>query len=178
MSRFLEPKVKNTATLFADGGGAVVLAAADHPGYLGGKSVAFTHLHDAMGIFAGGSRRPSGSPHVEIVRRVPASFNVEQWPLLIREVLGRASLRTEDVSLFLFTQLNLRCIEDTMAALGQPLSKTHWTMDKWGYTGSACIPMTLDDAVEQGRLLRGDLVLFCASGGGVAMAASLFRWTT
>jgi 3-oxoacyl-[acyl-carrier-protein] synthase-3 len=114
---------------------------------------------------------------VEILRRVPASFNVEQWPLLIRDVLGRASLRLDDVSLFLFTQLNLRCIEDTMAALGQPLSKTHWTMDKWGYTGSACIPMTLDDAVEQGRLRRGDLVLFCASGGGVSMTASLFRWT-
>jgi 3-oxoacyl-[acyl-carrier-protein] synthase-3 len=50
-------------------------------------------------------------------------------------------------------------------------------MDKWGYTGSACIPMTLDDAVEQGKVRRGDLVAFCASGGGLSMASALYRWT-
>jgi 3-oxoacyl-[acyl-carrier-protein] synthase-3 len=185
MSRFLEPKAKNTATLFADGGGAVVLGVSEQPGYLGGRTIAFTHLHDAMGIFTGGSARPAtaetvrdaGPQRVEIRRKVPASFNVEQWPLLIREVAGRAGLPVSEMALFLFTQLNLRAIEDTMTALGQPLSRTHWTMDKWGYTGSACLPMTLDDAVEQGKLHRGDPVLFCASGGGVAMAASLFRWT-
>lgn len=48
---------------------------------------------------------------------------------------------------YYFTQVNLRVIEATMAALGQPLDKTHWIMDKWGYTGSACIPMALDDAI-------------------------------
>jgi len=64
-----------------------------------------------------------------------------------------------------------------MAALGQPMSKTHWIMHKWGYVGSACIPMALDDAVEQGKLRRGDHVVFCASGGGIAMAAAVFRWT-
>ena len=42
-----------------------------------------------------------------------------------------------------------------MKVLGQPMDKTHWTMDKWGYTGSACIPMTLDDAVEKGKVRRG-----------------------
>ena len=77
----------------------------------------------------------------------------------------------------MFTQLNLRTIEATMRALGQPMDKTHWTMDKWGYTGSACIPMTLDDAVEQGKLRRGQHVVFCASGGGVCMASAVFRWT-
>jgi len=64
-----------------------------------------------------------------------------------------------------------------MDALGQPLAKTHWIMDKWGYTGSACIPMALDDALEQGKGPRpGDRVLFCATGGGMAMAASVWQW--
>jgi 3-oxoacyl-[acyl-carrier-protein] synthase III len=81
------------------------------------------------------------------------------------------------VTLYVFTQLNLRTIETTMAALGQPMSRTHWTMDKWGYTGSACIPMTLDDAVQQGRLRAGDHVMLCATGGGLATAAALIRWT-
>jgi 3-oxoacyl-[acyl-carrier-protein] synthase-3 len=50
-------------------------------------------------------------------------------------------------------------------------------MDKWGYTGSACVPMALDDAVAQGRIAAGDLVVLCASGGGIAMAAAAIRWT-
>jgi 3-oxoacyl-[acyl-carrier-protein] synthase-3 len=57
------------------------------------------------------------------------------------------------------------------------MEKAHWIMHKWGYTGSACIPMALDDAVEQGRLSRGDHVVLCASGGGIAMGAAVVRWT-
>ena len=64
-----------------------------------------------------------------------------------------------------------------MAILEQPLEKTHWIMDKWGYTGSACIPMALDDAIESGRGPEpGDKVLFCASGGGISMAATVWQW--
>jgi 3-oxoacyl-[acyl-carrier-protein] synthase-3 len=50
-------------------------------------------------------------------------------------------------------------------------------MDKWGYTGSACIPMALDDVVTSRGIKPGQTVMFCASGGGLAMAASLWRWT-
>jgi 3-oxoacyl-[acyl-carrier-protein] synthase-3 len=63
-----------------------------------------------------------------------------------------------------------------MGVLGQPMTKTHWIMDKWGYTGSACIPMVLSDAVENGRVAAGDRVLLCASGGGLSMAALALRW--
>ena len=51
-------------------------------------------------------------------------------------------------------------------------------MDKWGYTGAACIPMALDDALVKGKGPRpgGDLVLFCASGGGFAIACAVFKW--
>jgi len=114
---------------------------------------------------------------MRFVRKFPATFNTDRWPPLVRGALARAGLGVEDVALFVFTQLNLRTIEATMAALGLPMSRTHWTMDRWGYTGSACIPMTLDDAAEQGRLHPGDLVAFCASGGGLALATALFRWT-
>ncbi|WP_343390460.1 3-oxoacyl-[acyl-carrier-protein] synthase III C-terminal domain-containing protein [Candidatus Amarobacter glycogenicus] len=53
---------------------------------------------------------------------------------------ARAGLTVDDVNWFFFTQLNVNTIKTVMANLGQPLSKTHWIMDKWGYTGSACIP--------------------------------------
>ncbi|MCJ7540816.1 MAG: hypothetical protein MUO88_14265 [Desulfobacterales bacterium] len=83
-----------------------------------------------------------------------------------------------EIDFFLFTQLNLNTIKDVMQRLNQPLEKIHWIMDKWGYTGAACIPMALDDALVKGKGPRpgGDLVLFCASGGGFAIACAVFKW--
>ncbi|MGC3999904.1 MAG: ketoacyl-ACP synthase III [Anaeromyxobacter sp.] len=185
MTRHLDWSDKKTCTLFADGAGAVVLGAGDRPGFLGAKLEAHGGYHDALGIYAGGTLQPAtpewtaanGKPAVRFVRKFPATFNTERWPPLIDGVLARAGHRREDVALWVFTQLNLRTIEATMAALGQPMSRTHWTMDRWGYTGSGCIPMTLDDALAAGKAKAGDLVMLVASGGGLAMAAGLWRWT-
>lgn len=185
MTRFLNWRDKYTCTLFADGAGAVILGGGDAAGFLAAKLHADGSYHDALGIYTGGTFRPAtpetvacgGQPRVEFVRKFPATFNSEHWPPLVRAVVSKAGLTLDDIKMFLFTQLNLRTIEATMSALGQPMSKTHWIMDKWGYTGSACIPMALDDAVEQGRLKRGDHIVFCATGGGLAMAAAVFRWT-
>ena len=185
MTRFVDWSDKKTCTLFADGAGAVVLGAGPTPGFRGAKLSAHGEYHDALGIYTGGTFRPAtpgnvgrfGGPTVRFVRKFPATFNTERWPELVRAVLGRAGVTLDEVGLYVFTQLNLRTIEATMAALGQPMTKTHWTMDRWGYTGSACIPMTLDDAVERGKVAPGDHVVLCASGGGLAMAAALFDWT-
>lgn len=185
MTRFLDWKDKRTATLFADGAGAVVLGASDRPGVLAAKLAAVGEYHDALGVYTGGAARPAtpanvaahGPPHVEFVRRFPATFNTERWPELVRATLAKAGHTLDDVSLFVFTQLNLRTIEAVMDVMGQPRTKAHWIMDKWGYTGSACVPMALDDALAQGRIAPGDLVVLCASGGGIAMAAAAIRWT-
>lgn len=185
MTRFVDWSDKKTCTLFADGAGAVVLGAGDKPGFLGAKLLANGEYHDALGVYTGGTFRPAtpeqvaqdGKPRVQFVRKFPATFNTERWPMLLRELLGREGLQVDDVGQFIFTQLNLRTIEATLGALGQPMSRTHWTMDKWGYTGSACIPMTLDDALEHGKIRKGDLVALCASGGGLGMASALLRWT-
>jgi 3-oxoacyl-[acyl-carrier-protein] synthase-3 len=187
MSRFLDQTDKRTATLFADGAGAAVLAAGDRPGWIASKLLAVGQYYDALGIYTGGAARPAtaeavaqyGPPHVEFVHKFPKTFNSERWPQLIRDVLARSgqAMTPNDIDHYYFTQLNLRTIEQCMATLGQPVAKTHWVMDKWGYTGSACIPMALDDAIAQGSGPRpGELVMFCASGGGMAMAASLFMW--
>lgn len=184
MTRFLDWRDKRTATLFADGAGAVVLGASDRPGVLAAKLSAVGEYHDALGIYTGGAARPAsadavaahGKPHVEFVRKFPPTFNTERWPALVRATLAKAGLGLDDVALFLFTQLNLRTIEAVMDTMGQPRAKTHWIMDKWGYTGSACVPMALDDAVAHGRIAAGDVVILCASGGGISMAAAALRW--
>jgi 3-oxoacyl-[acyl-carrier-protein] synthase-3 len=180
MSRHLDWTDKHTCTLFADGAGAVVLSASTQPGLIASTLFADGIYNDALGIYQGGTAAPSRpgtpAPAVKFVRKFPATYNLEHWPRLVRTVADAARVKLEDIKLFVFTQLNLQTIHAVMAELDQPISRAHWVMDKWGYTGSACIPMTLDDAVEANKLQPGDLVAFCASGGGVAMAASIFKW--
>jgi 3-oxoacyl-[acyl-carrier-protein] synthase-3 len=186
MTRFVDWSDKYTCTLFADGAGAVIIRAGDAPGFLSGKLSAVGEYHDALGIYTGGTFQPAtpevvqenGKPVVRFVRKFPATFNSDNWPVLVREVVQKAGLTLEEIDFFLFTQLNLRTIEYVMENLGQPMSKTHYIMDKWGYIGSACIPVALDDALERGMGPKpGDNVVFCATGGGMAMAASVWRWT-
>jgi 3-oxoacyl-[acyl-carrier-protein] synthase-3 len=179
MSRFLNWADKHTATLFADGAGAVVLSASDTPGFLGSTVWSDGSMWDALGIYAGGTANPAGGDvraTVRFVRKFPKTYNIEHWPRLLTETAKKCDVSLGDVKLFVFTQLNLHTIEAVMETLSLPMARAHYVGHKWGYTGNACIPMTLDDAVEQGRLARGELVAFCASGGGVSMAASIFRW--
>jgi len=186
MTRFIDWTDKYTCTLFADGAAAVIVKAGDAPGFLSGKLMAAGEYHDALGIYTGGTYRPAtrenvaqfGKPTVRFVKKFPKTFNSDNWPPLVREVVRKAGLTLDDINFFLFTQLNLRTIEYVMANLGQPMSKTHWIMDKWGYLGSACIPAALDDALERGIGPKpGDNVVFCATGGGMAMAATVWQWT-
>ncbi len=186
MSQFIDWSDKYTATLFADGAGVAIVGRGDVPGFLSGKLIAAGEYYDALGIFSGGATRPatleqvaeSGKPKVQFVRKFPATYNLDHWPRLIQETLEKAGLDLDQVDFFLFTQINARTIEKVMAKLGQPMRKTHMIMDKWGYLGSACIPAALDDALQLGvGPVAGDRVLFCASGGGFAMAASIWQWT-
>jgi 3-oxoacyl-[acyl-carrier-protein] synthase-3 len=185
MTKYIDWTDKYTCTLFADGAGVAVVGAANTPGFLAGSLLADGQYHDALGIYTGGTFRPAtpdvvnelGKPRVQFVRKFPATFNSDNWPPLIREVTRKVDLTVDDVDFLVFTQLNLRTIEFVMQNLGQPMSKTHWIMDKWGYLGSACIPVALDDALEKGVGPKsGDNVVLCASGGGLAMAAVAWRW--
>jgi 3-oxoacyl-[acyl-carrier-protein] synthase-3 len=186
MSRFLDFSDKKTANLFADGAGAVVLGVGDEPGFLASNLLAVGEFHDALGIYTGGAFRPCtpanldqfGAPKVEFVKKFPKTFNTEYWPKLMQGALDKVGLTFDDIDHYFFTQLNLRTIEYMMDLLKQPIEKTHWVMDKWGYTGSPCVVMALDDAIDQGKGPKpGETILFCASGGGITMASSVWKWT-
>ena len=96
--------------------------------------------------------------------------------MLIAEVLVKAGLTLDEVDFLIFTQVNLSAIKEVMKKMELPMSRTHTIMHKWGYTGSACIPMALDDAAKAGKLRRGQVVVLCASGGGLNMACVALRW--
>jgi 3-oxoacyl-[acyl-carrier-protein] synthase III len=185
MSRFLNLSDKKTANLFADGAGAALLTSGDQHGFLASSLRSSGEFHDALGIYTGGVYRPCtpenlklyGPPSVEFVRKFPKTFNTEHWPELIYQTLQKTGLTFDDIDLYLFTQLNLRTIEAMMQIINQPIEKTHWIMHKWGYTGSPCVIMALDDLIDQGRGPQpGQNVLFCTSGGGISMAVSVWRW--
>jgi 3-oxoacyl-[acyl-carrier-protein] synthase-3 len=171
MSKFLDWTDKKTATLFADGAGAVIVEASkDGPGVLASKLRADGEYHSYMGIYAGGSHMPITRQVLDegkynklrFIQKYPAEINIEGWPLLIAEVLAKAGLTLDEV--------------EVMNKMELPMSRTHTIMHKWGYTGSACVAMALDDAAKAGKLKRGQVVVLCASGGGLNMACVALRW--
>lgn len=184
MSKFLDPMDKKTATIFADGAGAVVVELATRPGILASELFADGRFEADMGVFAGGAREPIDEAVLEagyrnrlrFVRKYPASVNEEGWPRIVRSVLDRAGRGTGAVDLWLWTQVNRSTIETVMRTLDVPMDRAHTVMDKWGYTGSACLPMALHDAVRGGRLSEGDLVVLTGSGAGLAMASVALEW--
>ncbi len=185
MSKFVDWKDKKTSTLFADGAGAFVLQAVDdEPHFLASKLVADGSYHDFMGIFAGGTKTPitkavlddNNLNRLRFAKKYPPEVNIEGWPKIVDDVLAKANVARDDVDFFLWTQVNVSTIKIVMEQMGIPMAKTHTIMDKWGYTGSACIPMVFHDADEAGKLKRGDTVVLCASGGGLNMACLAMKY--
>ncbi len=184
MSKFLDVSDKKTVTIFADGAGAAVVEASDRAGVLASELFADGTLCAGMGVFAGGTRTPithkviddGFQNHLRFVQKYPASVNEEGWPRIVRSVLGRLGKSERDVDHWMWTQVNRSSIVAVMTTLGEPMSKAHTVMGQWGYTGSACLPMALDDAKTKGLLKDGDLMVFTGSGAGLAMGCVALTW--
>ncbi len=182
MTKFLNWKDKVTAPIFSDGAGAIILEETDNgPGFLTSKLIADGCFYDYLGVYLGSGAVPTpeyiekGLHFVRYNKRYP-DVNSENWPSLVRDTLKKVNLTSQDIDMIIFTQVRKFTIEEVMEKLNLPLSKTYMVMHKYGYTGSACIPMALNDALEERKIKKGDLVVFCSSGGGYAMAAYAMRW--
>jgi len=170
-------------SIFADGAGAVVLSRETGEGnsrYVDGLFRADGTQWDFIGVYAGGTRKPftrelleSGNYGLENLKKLPGDRNVKLWPPLALRLLEKAGWEKKEVAHWFFTQINRSVIEEVMGILGEPLSKTTMIMDRYGYTGSACVPMALDDAIRSGRVKKGNPVVFVASGSGFSVGANL-----
>ncbi|MBT9144808.1 MAG: 3-oxoacyl-(acyl-carrier-protein) synthase 3 [candidate division WS2 bacterium] len=187
MTKYLDWNDKYTATLFADGAGAFLLKGEEtdeEAGILGSAFVADGTYFDYIGVFGGGTKHPlnedtisKGLNKLRILKRYPPDINSKNWPILTRNLMEKIDKNLDDINMIFFTQINLTTIKEVMFNLNIPLEKTHWVMDKYGYTGSACIPMAVHDARVQGKLKKGDLIVLVASGAGYAMGAIALKWS-
>jgi 3-oxoacyl-[acyl-carrier-protein] synthase-3 len=186
MSKFLNWDDYKIASLFADGAGAVVVKGSrdpEHPGVLSSKLFTLGEFHDYMGIYGGGTFKPTTNEviaakdhQLRFAKKIPLETNSVHWPRLTKIVLDRANKKLEDVKLFFLTQINIGTIQEAMRNLGLPDSMSYNIMDRYGYTGSACIPMAIADAANGHKLKKGDLILLVGSGGGVSMGAVALEW--
>jgi 3-oxoacyl-[acyl-carrier-protein] synthase-3 len=182
MHKLADPRHDLTSFFYGDGAGAAVVTAADKPGFISSSIKADGSYHKHWGIYSGGTFEPAtcesveaGRTKVKLLTPFPTSVNNEGWPARTRECAANGDFAVEDIDFMIFTQVNLSTIKLVMGELGLPIEKTHWIMDKWGYTGSACLPMAFDDARKLGKIKSGDLVMFVGSGVGYNQAASAFR---
>lgn len=184
MTKWLNYDDHKIATLFADGAGAVIVQATEsEKGIMASTLFADGQYHDYMGVYGGGTRRPITHDVLEkrahlldFAKKIPIETNGTQWPRLTHVLLDRIGRNAIDIDHFFLTQINIQSIHEALDNLGLPHTKSHNVMDRYGYTGSACIPMALHDAVEQKKLKKGELVFMLGSGGGLSMAATAMEW--
>ena len=167
---------------YGDGAGAAVLVASEKPGFLGAAAQAGGQYHKHWGIYAGGTFEPAtvaaveaGRTKVKLLERYPPEINHEGWPRLTRKLAANCGFEVSDIDFILFTQVRKPSIELVMADLGLPMERTHTIMEAWGYTGSACLGMALDDALAKHKIKSGDRVVLVGSGVGYNQAAVAFR---
>ncbi len=94
--------------------------------------------------------------------------------MIVEKLLGNYGMQAHEVDHYIFTQINKSVIIKVMEAINQPLEKAHFVMDRYGYTGSACVPMAFHHGILDSRIKRGQKVLFVASGAGLAVGSNLF----
>lgn len=174
MSKLSDPD-DPVSFFYGDGAGAAVLTAGPKPGFIASAYLADGSYHRHWGIYSGGTFEPAGEESVragrtkvKLLERYPPDVNHEGWPKIVRLLAERGGFEVQGIDLAIFTQVRLPSIKLVMETLGLPLSKTHWIMEKWGYTGSACIPMCLSDAGQ--KIESGDLVVLVGSGVGYNQA--------
>lgn len=181
MPRYVRPGDAFGYSIFADGAASVVLERSeDGRGYEDSEFVTDGTQWDFVGVYAGGTRKPvthelldSGEYGLENLKRLPGDRNVKLWPPIVRTLAERNGLSAKDLDHVIFTQINLSVIKEVMGILELPMERTTTIMDRYGYTGSACVPMALYHAVKEGRVKQGDRIALCASGAGLSVGANL-----
>jgi 3-oxoacyl-[acyl-carrier-protein] synthase-3 len=187
MSRIIDYTDRATCVLFGDGAGAMLLEPAEDGdgdyGYIDFLGEIDGSGGDFLKMPAGGSRMPAS--HETVDRRLHYvhqegqqvfKYAVRKMFEVCTALLERNGLTLDDVAMMIPHQANIRIINAAAERLGIPREKVLINIERYGNTTSGTIPLATRDAIQQGLLKKGDIVLFAAVGAGYTVGASLWRW--
>ena len=185
MSSIIDYTDRSTCVLFGDGAGAVVVSPATDNGGI----IDFAHEVDGGGgpalcMPAGGSLRPASHEtvdqrlhYVKQDGQAVFKFAVKKTEEICARVMERNNVTGADIDLFVSHQANRRIIMSAAERLGLPEEKVVINIEKYGNTTAGTIPLALADAVADGRLKKGNLVLLASVGAGFTVGSVLLRWS-
>lgn len=184
MTRFLNWEDRNTCVLFGDGAGAAVIRPVDNEesfiSFVLGSDGSGSQL---LGVPAGGSRCPltpgniaKNEQYVQMAGNEVFRFAVKIMGEAALQALDKAGLGKEDIDFLIPHQANTRIIEAAARRLGLPQEKVYINLDKYGNMSSASIPVALEEAMNDGLLKKGMLVVLVGFGAGLTWGACVMRW--
>jgi 3-oxoacyl-[acyl-carrier-protein] synthase-3 len=185
MSSIIDYTDRATCVIFGDGAGAAVIEASPDPtvGIIDFENYVDGAGGPALCMPAGGSRRPASRETVDQRQhyvkqdgQAVFKFAVRNTEEACRRILDRNKVRPDEIDLFVSHQANRRIIMSAAEKLGLPPEKVVINIEKYGNTTAATIPLALNDAVEDKRLKKGDLLLMVSVGAGFTVGALLLRW--
>jgi 3-oxoacyl-[acyl-carrier-protein] synthase-3 len=184
MSRIIDYTDRGTCILFGDGAGAMLLERSDEAdGFIGFLNEIDGSGGDFLKMPAGGSRLPASAETVEQRLHYVKQDGQQVFKYAVRktyevchDLLCRHGLTAKDIKLLIPHQANRRIIEAAAARLELSCEQVVINIDRYGNTTAASIPLATRDALTQGKLHKGDIVMFAAVGAGFTVGANLWRW--
>ena len=179
-SRILDWNDRTTCVLFGDGAGAVVIEAQEQPGTMNDRGVLTNHLrsdgrHKHKLYVDGGPSSTQTVGYLRMEGREVFKHAVSMITDVIKDAFKATGYTARDLDWFVPHQANRRIIDGSVMKLGLDPAKVIITVDKHGNTSAASIPLALCAGIADGRIKKGDLVMFEAMGGGFTWGASLVR---
>jgi 3-oxoacyl-[acyl-carrier-protein] synthase-3 len=179
LSRILDWTDRSTLVLFGDGVGAVVLEAVPEEGFLGFELGADGAGGANLWLPGSGSRVfTEPDRYVKMNGREVYKFATRILVQSAEEIMRRCDVTVDDIDVYVPHQANMRIIDHATRKLGIPSEKVVVNVDRYGNTSSGSIPLALADAVADGRLRSGKLVLMTGMGAGLTWGSALLRWTS
>ena len=174
-SRKLDETDRSTVVLFGDGAGAVILEASEQEGIIS------PHLHasadkNAALLLPQPERGVAKSGYIEMQGNETFKLAVRELSNVVEETLAANNLDKKDIDWLVPHQANLRIIAATAKKLDMDMSQVVVTLDRYANNSAATVPVALDEAVRDGRIQRGQLLLLEAFGGGWTWGSALVRF--
>lgn len=184
LSKIVDWSDRTTCVVFGDGAGAVVLERVDAGGFLGFELGADGSGGPDLYLPAGGSREPAseetvrtGAHYVKMNGREVFKFATRVLVSSAQRLLDMCGVSVDDVDVYVPHQANVRIIQHAVEKLGIAPEKVIVNVDRYGNTSSGSIPLALAEAVQEGRIGKGDLVLMTGMGAGLTWGSGLMEWT-